>query len=209
MGRGLDGVAEVLDCGQDEVVRVATDRMRDVGDHLIELGRAMRASGRVVRHSVLWRSQRRLVDSVTDDARHLQLLGPGYLLFIRTAISASPPERRVLRKPMRQLARLLTELATDPGDVDARQRAVDRVLDVARSLARETAPVELPMAAAVASLRMITYDIMVYAGVDVDHAATGVRDGSARLPPTTPVESRRIPFFRSATRWRGPWRGQR
>jgi hypothetical protein len=203
MGDGMGAVADALDREDDEVLRSATDRMRDVGDHLNELGRAMLASGRVVRHSILWRSRRGAVDSVTDEAGHLHLLGPGCLLFIRTAIATGPRERALLRPPMRELACVLTDLARARGDVDARQRAVDRVLDVTRGFAVEAAPLGPAMTAAVASLRMVAFDVIVYAGVGADQAATALGNGSVRLRATRSTERGRLPRASTVARWFG------
>lgn len=166
MGNGLEATGQALERGDGRLGAEVTARLRDVGDQLRELERVRQASIPVARHSLLWRSRMSSTAQVKENAGHLELLGASCLMLMRAAIDVGPPERPVLAPRLRQLAQALTALATDPGDSQVRQRAVDLALDADRHLVRDEAPPQVAMASAVASLRMVVLDIMVFAGVD-------------------------------------------
>jgi hypothetical protein len=167
MSDGLQQVADAVQRGEDELARVAAERLRAVRDELSELARATRASSRIVHHSLLWRSQRAALGPVIAEAGRLDLLGAGCLMLVRTAVAADPSAAQVLLPAMRQLAGTLAALAAaDLDDTQIRQRAADQADHLLQRFAGEEAPADLVMAGAVASLRMVAYDMLRFAGVD-------------------------------------------
>ena len=65
--------------------------LRDLRDRMAELSRTRRASSRVVRHSLLWRTMRKPVVREGENAGHLDLLDGSCLMLTRTALTMSPP----------------------------------------------------------------------------------------------------------------------
>jgi hypothetical protein len=65
---------------------------------------------------------------------------------------------------VRDLSGALGDLASGPGDRVARQRAADRALAVARRLTGGDAPSDRAAWAAVAAVRLVAADIVVFAG---------------------------------------------
>src|SRR5215211_6988436 len=131
----LERTARALERDDDELAERAMNSLRDLRDRLAELSRARRASSRVVRHSLVWRTRMAQVVRESENAGHLDLLGGSCLLLTRTALAMSPPERRRLAPGVRQLAGAIADLARAPGDRPTRQRAADRALDPARRAA--------------------------------------------------------------------------
>ena len=163
MGDGLRVIADAIERDERLVARVAADRLRAVREELTELARAVRASRRVVQHSLLWRSQRGALARVTEDADRLDLLGAGCLMLLRTAVAVPPAQAQILVTPMRQLADILADLATGLDDPATRRRAADRVHEVIVPFVEEAAPADAVMRGAVAGLRLVVHDVTVFA----------------------------------------------
>jgi hypothetical protein len=173
--------------------------LRDLRDRLAELSRTRRASSRVVRHSLVWRTRMALVVRESENAGHLDLLGGSCLLLARTALAMNPPERRRLAPSVRELAGAIADLAKAPGDRPTRQRAADRALDLVRWVADNPAQSQAALAAG-AAVRMVATDVMVFAGADLGQAADAVREGTGELDVPDPPPTSRRPF-RSDRRW--------
>jgi hypothetical protein len=202
MANGLRLTAAALEHGEGDLPEVAVEQLRSVRDHLVELGRVRMAGTRVARHSLIWRFRTPWTVQVSGDARRLDLLGASCLMLIRTAIALSPAERQIVAPRMRELADVLTMLATDLGDRQVIQDAVNSAAGIAHHLILEETSMGLTMAAAVASVRMAAYDIMLFGGANVEDAQTALREGADELrivdtperPPIPPV-SARVPRF--------------
>jgi len=210
MARGLELTAQSLERDDPDAGESALDRLRGLRDRLAELGRTRRASERVARRSAVWRSQRVPVVRERENAGHLDLLGGSCLLLARTAAAADPSQRDRLATTVRELAGALDELANEPGDREARQRAADRALTVARGLGDASPGDGLLSAAVTFSVRMVAADIMVFAGVDEDAVEAAVREGAHELDVPDPPSAPRLPF--ESRRWpsfRWPWRRRR
>jgi hypothetical protein len=210
MAGGLDLTALALERGDADLADRALLRMRDLRDHLADLGRTRQASERVARRSAVWRSQRAPVVRERENAGHLDLLGGSCLLLARTASAADLSQRGRLAKTVRELADTLEELAQEPGDHITRQRAADRALTVARGLGDASPGDGLLSAAATFSVRMVAADIMVFAGVDEAEVEAAVRKGAQELDVPEPPSAPRLPF--KTRRWptfRWPWRRRR
>jgi hypothetical protein len=202
MGKGLELTAEALERDDDELADRALTTLRDLRDRLVVVGRTRQASSRVSRRSAVWRSQRAPVVMETENAGYLDLLGASCLMLARTAAAADPDDRRLLVRPVRELAGVLTRLALDAGDRLVRQGAVERVLDVARETGASALPTE-PASASVAAVQMVAADIMMFAGVDPDDAVVAVREGGGEFDVPTPAPAPRVPFV---SRYRPPSR---
>lgn len=192
MASGLELTASALERDDDDRVDQATTRLRGVRDELAELGRLRRASTRIVRHSLIWRTRMAPVVHENENAGHLDLLGGSCVLLARTSSEAGLPERRVLASCMRDLSGALADLAADPGDRPTRQGAVDRALGVARRLARGGALADAP--AALLAVHMVIGDLMVFAGVDEDEARAAIEAGTGELRAVAPPPTSRLPF---------------
>ena len=107
----------------------------------------------------------------------LDLLGASCLQLARVAPALSDEDGKALTQAVRALADALALLATGLGDRDTRQRAADRALDVANSVAADEAAAGSSRATAVTAIRIVTTDVMVFAGVDLDTAVEAVRAG--------------------------------
>lgn len=201
MADALSLAAQALERDEDDLADEATTRLRDVRDSLAELGRLRKASTRVARHSVIWRSRIAPVVRENENTGHLDLLGVSCLMLTRTAMAVGPPDRATLAPSVHKIAEALKNIAADPGDRATRQDAVDYALDIARGLSDIEAPKASPMAAAVMAVKMVTTDVMVFAGADVDEAAAAVREGTGELRVPAPPATPRVPFV-SNRRWR-------
>jgi hypothetical protein len=165
----LAGMADALEVTAKALERddemVAEQAMTTLRDHLGELGRTRSAGTRVARHSLLWWSRMTAVVRETENAGQLDLLGVSCLVLMRTAVTTSPHERRTLAPTVRDLAGVLGDLAKQPGDHSTRQSAVDHALHIVHRLAGNGTSSET-MLAAIMAVRMVTADIMVFAGVE-------------------------------------------
>ena len=175
-------------------------RLWDLGDRLADLRRARHASNRVVRHSLLWRARMAPVVHESENAGHLDLLGGSCLLLARTALAMSPPEGRGLAPSIRELAVAIGDLATAPGDRATRQRAADRALALAHSVAASPQRSRATLTAS-AAIGLVATDIGAFAGVDPGQAADVVGEGTGDLEVPEPPPAPRIPF-RTDRRWR-------
>ena len=164
MAGGLELTARALEGGDDELDQRAMSSLWDLRDRLADLRRTRHASNRVVRHSLLWRARMAPVVHESENAGHLDLLGGSCLLLTRTALAMSPPEGRGLAPTIRGLAVAIGDLAPAPGDRATRQRAADRSLALARSVAA-SAPRSRAALTASAAIRMVATDIAAFAGV--------------------------------------------
>jgi Fusaric acid resistance protein-like len=192
LGDGLKGLASALETDDDDAIQVSLDRLRNLRDHLVELARARRASQRVVRHSLVWRSRAAPVVRETENAGHLDLLVGSSVLLARTAVILDRDDRRSFAASVFDLASAVVALVPDPGDQDRRQRAADRALEVVRSLPPRTPSDAQAMELA---LRLAATDVMVFSGVDPDHATGAVRQGTGELSVVPAPRARRHPFW--------------
>jgi fusaric acid resistance family protein len=195
--------AEALE-GDEELAERAIGSQRELRDRLSELARTRRASGRVARHTLAWRTHIGPVVRENEDAGYLDLLGGSCLLLTRTSLEADAEDRRLLAPYVRALSGILSELAERPGDQATRQRAVDRSLEVLRgmrSLREEPNP---ELTAALAAARIAVTDLMLFVGVDPVDARAAIRQEEREeqsLEVPAPASARR-PRLRSFGRWR-------
>jgi uncharacterized membrane protein YgaE (UPF0421/DUF939 family) len=205
MANGLKLTARALDRDDDELAEQAMSRLRRLNDRVAELGQARAASGSVARRTPVWRWQMRPVERESENARNLDVLGASCLVLARTAIDTIASERQPLTTAVRDLSGALSDLAMAPGDRTARQRAADRALQIAHRLVRVEAPSERAIWTAVAAVRLVAAEIVVFAGVDPRDAEEAVReDGELhvlRQPQTTqaPLHSKRFGVSRTAS----------
>jgi Fusaric acid resistance protein-like len=206
MADGLSSVATALEQDDDEFAEKAITGLREVRDDLSELGRVRRASTRVVRRSLAWRSRVEPAVQEKENANHLDLLGSSCVVLARTAASLNSAERTRLAPHVRELAQTVEELAGDLGDRAVRQRAADRSLAVAGEISADGEAPDSAFAAAVMSVRMTAIDVMVFAGTELGDAVAAVREGiEARKVPSPPKAVRpfswrrwlRMPFSRT------------
>lgn len=198
MVNGLSSTATALENDDDELADAAIAAFRDLRDDLAELGRVRRASTRVARRSLAWRSRLEPVVQEKENAGHLDLLGGSCLALARTAASLSTEEQARLAPHVRELAQALAEVAGGLEDRSARQRAADRGLAVAVEISAGGDRSESSFAAAVLGVRMVATDLMVFAGIDSHDAATAVREGLRSRVVRSPPEPARRPSWR---RW--------
>ncbi|HEY8460427.1 MAG TPA: FUSC family protein [Blastocatellia bacterium] len=203
MAEGLKMAVQALDSDDDELAEQAMMRLRNLRDQLAELSRVRRASAQTARHSLVWRSQLAPLARENENAGHLDLLGGSCLILTRSAMLTSRLERRTLATSIHELARVLKDLASDPGDHATRQSAVDRSLQVARRIACAAEPPGSTLDAAIIAIRLVAADIMVFAGVDPDEAVAAAQEGTGEFRVPAPPHAPRAPF-----RWH-PWRPRR
>jgi uncharacterized membrane protein YgaE (UPF0421/DUF939 family) len=207
IARGLDATARALEKGDAALAEQALMTLRDVRDRLGELARLRDASRNVARRSAIWRSQRDPLVRERENADHLDLLGGACVMLARAVIASDLSERERLAGGIRELADSLAALARAPADRDPRQRAADRSLEVARSLASSDPPPGSSAAFANSMLRIVATDVMVFAGIDPAAAAEAVQKGSADFEVPPPPSMPRAPF--GLDRWRGRRSGPR
>jgi hypothetical protein len=83
MADALGLTARALEGDDDELADRAMSKLRDLRDRLAELSRTRRASSRVVRHSLRWRTRMAPVVRERENAGHLDLLGGSCLMLTR------------------------------------------------------------------------------------------------------------------------------
>jgi hypothetical protein len=124
-----------------------------------------------------------------ENADQLDLLAASCLQLARFAPALSDEDGRALHHAVRDLAEVLALLASGLGDRETRQRAAERTLAVANSVAADNAPAGSIRAAVVTTIRTVATDAMVFAGVDLDTAVEAVRGGilehQVQEPPST------------------------
>ena len=199
MADGLELTARALERGDGELDERAMSSLWDLRDRLADLRRTRHASNRVVRHSLLWRARMAPVVQESENAGHLDLLGGSCLLLTRTALTMSPPDGRGLAPRIRELAVAVGDLATAPGDRATRQRAADRALALARSVAPSPPRSQATLTVS-AAIQMVATDIVAFAGVDPGQAADVVREGTGDVDVPEPPAPQ-LPF-RTDRRWR-------
>jgi hypothetical protein len=194
MAEGLELTARAVERDDDELGEQALSRLRDLRDRLAELGRVRRASTRVARRSLAWRSRTGPVVRENENAGYLDLLGGSCLMLARTATATSLPERTRLVSSVRELSGALADLAKEPGSRATRQGAADRALAVASTFAGDDAHTGSYFAAAVTAARLVSVDIMTFAGVDPHEAEHAVQEGTGQFEVPTPPPTPRTPF---------------
>jgi hypothetical protein len=165
------------------------------------------AGTRVARHSLIWRFRTPWAVRESEDAGRLDLLGASCLMLIRTALALGPAERQIVAPRMHELANVLTALASDLGDRQVMQDAVNSAASIAHHLPEETS-IGWTTTAAAASLRMAAYDVMLFGGANVEDAQTALRGGTEdlrlldtpRRSPIPPVSARAPRFTRRRRR---------
>lgn len=193
MAEALTLTARALERREDALADDAMDLLRDQRDRLTELARLRKASGRVARHSAIWRSRIEPAVRENENAGHLDLLNASCVLLARV-VAADTVACAPLAPSVQRLAEAVREMAADPGDRATRQAAADHGLAVARSLSDADPSVDPAMAAAVLAVQMVTLDVMVVAGVDPAEAAVAVRQGTGEFRVPTPPRTPRLPF---------------
>jgi hypothetical protein len=134
----------------------------------------------------------------SENADHLDLLGGSCLLLARFAPSLTPPDRQALEPSVRGLAGVLDELAREVGDRETRQRAAEHALAVANAVSGSHAPAGSRLALVVTGVRLVSTDLMVFAGVSLDDAVAAVREGmlEQRVAEVAPAPARRFARLR-------------
>jgi hypothetical protein len=166
----------------------------DLCPERIELGRVRRASTRVARRSLVWRSHLDLVVHEKENAGHLDLLGISCIVFARTTASLNSAERAKLAPQVLELAEAFSQLAAGLDERAVRQHAADRVLAVAVEISADDEHRGSAFATAVMSVRMVAADPMAFAGVEPDAAVAAVHDGIQSRPVLAPPEVAGSPF---------------
>jgi hypothetical protein len=182
----------------------AIAELLELPNDLTELRRLRRASTRVARRTLAWRSQRERVVRENENATHLDLLASSCLALARLAPSLSPDRGRALEPDVRILAEVLGDLAADVGDRTGRQRAADRAFSVATGLAGAEPEADWTLAAAPIAVGMVALDLMIFAGVEHDHAVAALREGmfERRVPAPPPRSAGLVGRLRSWLRKR-------
>lgn len=191
---GLGLTAEAPERDDDELALESVNRLRNMRDRLSELARLRKASGRIARHSLIWRSQIAPVVGENESAAHLDLLGGSCLMLARCAAATSSPERQALAPTVRDLANTLANLAKKLNDRDARQRAANQALEAARRVSRRSAPPGSMLQMAFMVVRIVAVDLMVFAGVAPEEAGAAMREGTREPRVSAPPGATRAPF---------------
>jgi hypothetical protein len=178
MSKALGLTSRALECEERGALsEQAIDSLRELPAQVTELRRVGEASSRVARRTLVWQSQQAIVVHENENADHLDLLGASCLQLARFAPALSDEDGKALSQAVRALADVLGLLATGLGDRDSRQDAADRALAVANSVAADEAAAGSIRATVVTAIRLVTTDVLVFAGVDLDTAVQAVRAG--------------------------------
>jgi hypothetical protein len=194
MADGIASTAHALEQDDDDLVVSSIDSFRDLRDDLTELARVRRASTRVARRSLVWRSRIDPVVQEKENAGHLDLLGSSCVVFARTAAWLNSAERERLAPHVRELGEVLRQLARGLDDRAVRQDAADRGLAVAVEMSAEAEGPGSAFTTSAICLRMLATDLMTFAGVEPDAAVAAVQEGIQARPVSTPPEPARRPF---------------
>ena len=186
MADGLQLAARALAEGDRRLAEEAISDLRELRDRLGELNRLRRASTRVARRSLVWRSRVGPVVQEKENADYLDLLGGSCVILARSTALLPSAERSQLEPSVRELADALDVLAGGLGDRLTRQRAADRALEVTRGVAGSDVPPDSNLAFAIVALRLVATDLMVFAGVDPSEAIEAVRAGITEAHVTAP-----------------------
>ena len=189
MAKGLALLSRALEGDDDEIAERALAVLRDLPDALAELSVMRHASSHVADRSV-WRSRRALVVRENENADYLDMLAGSCVLLARFAPSLAADERRTFGPRVRELADVLTLLAGELGDRAARQRSADRAFEVASAVSGERFAADSAPALAIAAVRIVATDIMIFAGVDLEDAIEAVRAGILEQRVAAPAPAR-------------------
>jgi hypothetical protein len=197
LATGLAMTAGALEQDNDELAEAGIDELRDLPEEVTELRRLRRATSRFARRTV-WRSQRAVVVRENENADQLDFLGGSCLLLARVAPSLASEERREVAPSVRVLADLLASLAGHLGDIETRQRAADRALEVATSIRTDDLEGDSTLSLAVMAVRTVATDLIVFAGVDLGDAVAAVREGilEHQVRQPAPVAPKRFGWLR-------------
>jgi uncharacterized membrane protein YgaE (UPF0421/DUF939 family) len=138
--------------------------VRDLRDRLDELQQMMHAGGRIVRHSLYWRSRAEAVERSVAAARNLELLGGSLLMLSRSALATEPSERDALLPVIHELGRAIQSIAEAPEDRAGGRRAASDALAIARAIAPRGDHQPTPLAAAMSTARLVAEDLIAYVG---------------------------------------------
>ncbi|MDX3781457.1 MULTISPECIES: FUSC family protein [Streptomyces] len=194
MAEGLRLAAEAIERGtyDEELHAGLIGCMSGVREHLAEVGRAGPAGARVAGHSLIWRYRRPAAAWTNQEAAQIQLLGASCLMLMRTAVSADLPGQDRLAQAVRELAAAITDLSTDLGSHQIRQRAVDRAFTVARRAGETMAP-SMEREAATAGVQFLCLDIMVFAGAAPKEASAVLQQSAGKPRAIAPPEDFHLP----------------
>jgi Fusaric acid resistance protein-like len=195
MAAGLRLTARALATDDQQAADEAMNQLRDLRDRLAALSKTRAASTRVARHSLAWRGRLQPAVHEKENAGHLDLLGVSCLTLTRNVLTTDLADGRSLVETVREIAELLADLARAPGETPTRQSVVDRVPAVLRSLAGAESAPDSPMGTAVAAVRVVLGDIMLFAGVEPADALTVLREGTEDVRVTAPPRTSRLPFL--------------
>jgi hypothetical protein len=116
------------------------------------------------------------------------------MMLARSAFELPTPDRVVLAKPVRELALVLSALASAPGDYEVRNRAVEDTLQALRPHSIRVGERDSSVVLAAALLHIVAADIMIFAGLTSEQARAALSQGSPRALVSTPPPAPRIPF---------------
>jgi hypothetical protein len=189
--------------GEEALAGRAVESQRELRDHLSELARVRRASARVARHSLAWRAQITPLVQETEDAGHLDLLGGSCLMLTRTSLDTTEDDQQLLAPCVTALSTTLADLAREPGDRTTRQRAVDRSLEILRTMRDLDDDPGPELMAALTAARVAVKDLMLFAGVQPDDARAATREEprERELEVPAPASARKPGPARRVTRW--------
>jgi uncharacterized membrane protein YgaE (UPF0421/DUF939 family) len=198
MANGLRLTADALERDEPALAEQALSVLRGLRDRLSDLATMRKASDRIVRHSATWRSRAVPVVRERESAEQLDLLAGSCLMLARTAPATTVPQRTTLAPRVRQLAQTIADLAVQPENRATRQRVAEHALELGRWGVEHGGVVSAhpAMAAAGTAVRMVAFDVMVFAGVEPAEAREALDAAVRELRVADPPEARRL-------RW--PW----
>jgi len=202
LATGLHLTARALRSDDKEAADEAMNQLREIRDRLAALATTRAASTRVARHSLAWRGQLKPAVHEQENAGHLDLLGVSCLTLTRAVLATDPADRPHLAQTVNEIAALLAELAHSPGDASTRQNVVDRVPAVLRRLGDLVSAPNSPLSAAEAAIRTVLGDVLLFAGVEPEDAATVIRTGTKAVGVFSAPRSSKIPFLSRLRNWR-------
>ena len=118
----------------------------------------------------------------------------------RQLASRAEDPRRTLAPLAHDLADVLADLRGVLGERPARQRAAERALDVVRRASDENVKAGAALGVVLVALRMVSTDLIVFAGVDPEQAGAVVMAGTGELDVPTSLQTPRLTF--DPGRWR-------
>jgi uncharacterized membrane protein YgaE (UPF0421/DUF939 family) len=174
LSRGLAMTATASAEPNREAGDEALHLLWETRDQLAELGQARRASHRVVRHSLTWRTRRTPVVRATEDTAYLDALAATCQTVARTTLAAEPDDQRRLAPALEELADVLGMVAENPESSEVRQHATERATQVGDKLPSFTQPtLSAALAAAVVTLRLLIDDVRIFVGAEAPRQRRG------------------------------------